>query len=82
MKVCDYGTYINLLEMHFSKEELAAKEGEKDQAETPATRFKKSREQVRDFLERNNIKQKLTMIKSNMTNSQLTKINKVFKKHN
>lgn len=59
-KVCDYGTYINLLEMHFSRDEL--KVVEEAAAPTTPERFKHSKKNdVKQFLANNNIKSRFNI---------------------
>jgi len=61
MKVCDYGTYINLLEMKFTKEELKVENSKDALAAEPAgQRFKLNQKQkVKQFLAKNNIISKM-----------------------
>lgn len=56
MKLCNYATYINMLEMQFNREELKL-----DGAKDAERRFKNSKIEVKKFLKTNNIKQKMIL---------------------
>lgn len=56
MKVCDYATFINLLEMKFSKEELIAK----DKDAKDGGRFNQAKKDLKkDLFKTQNIKSRL-----------------------